>query len=549
MIDMTIQEKIKDFDKNDWRQVSMQYKKEPKHGYTPKYLEVINYIKDTHQDVPFAEAVFMLKTGQERQSCVACGLFNVFRQDPQPMYNVYCSHKCRSADKNTTAEPIIIDGVEYDNFVKASEAINVSRFLIRHRLFDPTFPNYKWKAEDHDKKCLEKLKESHPKMIDEKYLQQWKESGKTRKWLADDMNLTAETIDYALTFFEIERQFSQISKEAEELKNDPELLRSLYSEFTSDELAVKYNISPSAILQWMKIHGIEADKSTSQSAIERHLIEFIKSMDDSIEILDRDRTAIGKELDIYIPSANLAIECDGLFYHSEEPTTADKNKHSIKQRLCEEKGITLLRFVDVGETGDSNKLKIIKSILMAKLGMTIKIHGRKCNLVDVDSSAGSNFFRENHISGNRGASMYIGLEYENELVMCMSFGRPISSRSHEWEIVRMAAKRMTTVFGGSSKIFKEFLRRTSGDVMTYANLRFGNGSVYEKLGFTKIGRTDPGYMYTDMKTTYSRHKFQKQSIQSVCKIYDPNKTEQQNAEINGYRVYWDCGHAIYELKR
>lgn len=59
-----------------------------------------------------------------------------------------------------------------------------------------------------------------------------------------------------------------------------------------------------------------------------------------LKILHNDRKILsGKELDIYIPEKNIAIEYDGEYWH-------DKNKDFEKEELCKQKGITLIRVKD-----------------------------------------------------------------------------------------------------------------------------------------------------------------------------------------------------------
>ena len=60
---------------------------------------------------------------------------------------------------------------------------------------------------------------------------------------------------------------------------------------------------------------------------EKELSDFVKSL--GVEIIENDRNIISpKELDIYIPSKKLAIEFDGLYYHSE--LFVNKNYHLNK---------------------------------------------------------------------------------------------------------------------------------------------------------------------------------------------------------------------------
>lgn len=537
------------FGKNDWRQLTIREKKTDA-ARDQKYSPVIDLIKECFPDVPFNEASYLVRNQIERMGCQNCGTFNVFVTDPKPGYKTYCSSKCRVAHVDS-GESIIVNGVIYKNFTSAMDQLGESRYEIRQKIFNGNFPNYMWNCDDHDLKCQSKLEEANPILLDKAMFIEWKDSKKSINELSEKIGISKDHIRIALIYHGIDTTFDQIEENAKALKDDPKKLEELYDQYSSEEIAKMYDVSSSAILQWLEKHQIQRDKTQYQSAIERHMLEFIKSLDPDLEVLTNSRDSIGDriELDLFIPSKNLAIEFDGLYWHSEYPTKSDKSRHSKKQIACESKGITLLRFVDVDETADSKKLEIVKSIIKSKIGKSSRIHARKCSIISVNSTRGKSFFEDNHISGNRGASVYIGLEYEGELVMCMSFGRPLMNRNYEWEIIRMASKIGITVVGGSSKIFNHFLKHHTGSVMSYANLRFGNGQVYEKLGMMKIGKTEPGYAYTDLRKIHSRYKFRKDRIHLMCPNYDPSMTEFENAEKAGYRIYWDCGHSIFAFDR
>lgn len=56
------------------------------------------------------------------------------------------------------------------------------------------------------------------------------------------------------------------------------------------------------------------------------------------------------EIDIFIPSKHLAIECDGIFWHNKENS---KKRENTKYQLCHEKGITLWRVREQGKNEKS----------------------------------------------------------------------------------------------------------------------------------------------------------------------------------------------------
>ena len=73
---------------------------------------------------------------------------------------------------------------------------------------------------------------------------------------------------------------------------------------------------------------------------EKEVLEYVKSIYQG-EILENNRKQLeGKELDIFLPSLNLGIEFDGTYWHSKKGAKENDKK---KNRLCEQKGITLIR--------------------------------------------------------------------------------------------------------------------------------------------------------------------------------------------------------------
>ena len=88
--------------------------------------------------------------------------------------------------------------------------------------------------------------------------------------------------------------------------------------------------------------------------------------------------------------------------------------------------------------------------------------------------------------------------------------------------------------------------------MTYADLRFGEGNVYERSGFTLLGRTMPNYFYYDKNTgnVENRMKFQKKKLKKMnISEYSDNKTEFEIMSELGYCKLYDCGNKKYGWRR
>ncbi len=76
---------------------------------------------------------------------------------------------------------------------------------------------------------------------------------------------------------------------------------------------------------------------TATSFIEQFILMSLREILGNEYVLTRDKKAIGKELDIYIPSLKVAIEPGAWYYHK----NSSKND-KMKRQLCREKGIRLI---------------------------------------------------------------------------------------------------------------------------------------------------------------------------------------------------------------
>lgn len=249
-----------------------------------------------------------------------------------------------------------------------------------------------------------------------------------------------------------------------------------------------------------------------------------------------------KELDLYIPEKRLAIEVNGVYWHSEK--FRDKHYHYNKYKECKEKGVELLQFTDKEV---DEYYPIIKSIILNKLGASQRIYARKCSIRTLSTKTERDFLTRNHIQGYSFSNAAYGLYYNDELVMCMSFGKPRFNRKYEWEIVRLCATLGTTVVGGASKLFRHFVSTHSPrNMLTYADLRFGSGRVYETLGFTHSHISSPSYIYTNGNHVLSRYKCQKHKLEKLFpEHYNKDKSELDIMTEAGYYRVYDAGNNVY----
>lgn len=111
------------------------------------------------------------------------------------------------------------------------------------------------------------------------------------------------------------------------------------------------------------MNGPDSIDTAWRSKAEDIIIDAIKSVYDG-EIYSNNKKAIyPKELDIYMPSINLAIEYNGIVYHS-NAVNYPINGHLIKSLACREKNI---RLIHIYEFEDLNtQIELLKSLIIGQ---------------------------------------------------------------------------------------------------------------------------------------------------------------------------------------
>jgi hypothetical protein len=259
----------------------------------------------------------------------------------------------------------------------------------------------------------------------------------------------------------------------------------------------------------------------------------------------------GCEIDIYIPSKKIAIEYCGLVWHSTK-YKKDKLVHKKKLDICGKSGI---RLITMFEDEWITSREICESRIKSMLGsIQDKIHGRKCEVRVVENKEALAFCKENHIQGKGQSNTAVGLFYKGEMVSVMTFSKPSVSKSatgYDWELNRFCSKIGYIVNGGACKMLNYFKKdKKDQTIVTFADLRWATGNVYEKIGFSEIKETSPNYYYFGKLTGYTRkHRFNftKQKLLKLHGLSCSDLTEYDLADLLGlYRIY-DCGHKKYIL--
>lgn len=266
----------------------------------------------------------------------------------------------------------------------------------------------------------------------------------------------------------------------------------------------------------------------------------------------RDRLILENlELDFVIPSHNIAIECNGLHWHSDKHK--EKRYHLMKTEKSLEKGIKLIHiFSDEIES----KPRQVENRLKSIFGLNkIKINARDCEIKEINHELSTKFLIKYHLQGSDIASTRLGLFKGNRLISVMTFAKSRKAlgqnlQEGEYELSRFCSMGNVTVNGGAQKLLSFFIKKNNPKrIISFCDRRWSNGELYNRLNFKLIKKTDVNYWYVDKtcRKRFHRFNFAKQFLAQKLEQFDPALSERENMIINGYKRIYDCGSLKYEL--
>lgn len=299
------------------------------------------------------------------------------------------------------------------------------------------------------------------------------------------------------------------------------------------------------------IHGDGCPKCSLESSCSKPEDEIYNFLVENgiVNIKKNDRKLLkNKELDIVITDKKIAIEYDGLYWHSDDKKP--DNYHLNKSNSCEKIGFKLIH---IFEDEFVYHKDIVLSRLLNILGKTKeKIYARKCEIRQISYNESKFFLTENHIQGNCLSKYRYGLYHKNELVSLMTFGSTrinLNSKREEgtFELLRFVNKKNTMVIGGASKLLKYFINEIKPKkIISYSDNRWGDGNLYKKLNFTFIRKSKPNYFYVIKNKRVNRFNYRKDVL--VKEGFDKNKTEKEIMRERGINRIYDCGTSLFVLK-
>lgn len=330
-----------------------------------------------------------------------------------------------------------------------------------------------------------------------------------------------------------------------ELINSPEKMREfVVSKKIKSPMELKYALGFDGMCTIYRIinrTGINDLMDEFTSCYEAEFAELLKGW--GVRCFKTKKEISPYEIDLYCPDYKIGIEINGNLYHSFSEDMAphcdgkDKFYHTRKSRIAEEKGIFLFHIFEYELLDERKKEIVVSQLRNLFMKNNRKIYARDCTIKDVSTTEKSIFLSNNHRQKNDNSSVRLGLYYGEELVSLMTFGKPRFNKKYKWELLRFCSKVDTTVVGGASKLFKYFLDKYDGSIISYSDNAKTFGNLYKILGFSFLRYSDPNYVWcnsnNNIKTRYQ------------CQMKDEVK---KMRELGYWRIY-DCGNKVWVLNR
>lgn len=515
---------------------------------TAKKIQTINFGK-IPEHLSAREKLWLLISGLD---CIPCcnntSCHNEVKWDKNNrQYRTFCSVKCAANDvvlqnkkKDTLIKKYGVDNPSKSDIIKErKKETNLARFGVDHFSKTDEFNN-KIKATSQVKYGV-----AHP--LKSKEVRN-KISATIKEKYGVDSIFQAETVKQKIkNYYNDNHSCDNVSQRhipthILKILNDKHLLKNTFQTNTVYEMSKILNVDQTTIHKRLHEFGLWDIIDYSKSNLEKEMAIFLNTL--NIKYLSQDRLEINPfELDFYLPEQKIAIEMNGIYWHSDK--FAHKMYHYNKWKLCKDKGIHLITiFSDKWENDQNNMKYFLKSIL----GLKEKgVGGRKCYVAPIAGKLAKQFLNKYHLQGYVNGTHFGAFDVNDNLIGMMTFGK---SRNQIFELKRFVTDHKSHP-GLFSKIFKYAKAVIKFDrVVSFSDNNWFTGGMYKMNGFKQITVTKPSHRYFYQNKLHHCSNFTKTAIKRKFpdmsqQIHD-GKTEFKLMDELAIPRIWDCGKIKWE---
>lgn len=313
---------------------------------------------------------------------------------------------------------------------------------------------------------------------------------------------------------------------------DKDLLQEAVGEQSFASVAKSWGMNVGILLRHWRRHGLPVPASRFENEISHFLT------DSGINFITNDKKILkGRGLDFLIPDLGIAIEFNGLYWHS----TKIRGDHLYHRRKYEDATAAGLKLIMINEDEWLERSQAWTNRITNLIGQSERGKGaRSLSLHRVSAKTCKDFCDSYHIQGGPSAIIYaIGAYDGDELVGVMAFNRQRVTNAIELIRYCTSGKSHPGLF---SKMFRHAVRDNDySEVLSFADLRHSDGGVYQTNGFDLVSEIAPDYRYVLRDRTYHKSSFTKKRIHERFGIDMSTMTEREAMETLGIPRIYDCG--------
>ena len=264
---------------------------------------------------------------------------------------------------------------------------------------------------------------------------------------------------------------------------------------------------------------------------QQQLVDFVRSVYNN-RIEENTKAIIPpQELDVYLPDLNLALEYNGLWFHSS--LFLPDNYHRDKTEECQKRGI---RLIHVFEDDWMYRRPIVEDILRTAIDPhhRQRVYARRCSIETLDLKTTNDFLEKNHLQGGvLTQTVAYGLMFDDTFIALVSLVRYRDG----YVLQRYSVRLGYTVLGAFSRLLCHFIRQNSPQkIVTYCDRSVFTGDIYRRAGFQRVRTNRPQFTFLDVQ---HHHRLPKQVLRR-------RGTGYQRQQDPMPRVY-GCGLDVWEL--
>jgi hypothetical protein len=270
----------------------------------------------------------------------------------------------------------------------------------------------------------------------------------------------------------------------------------------------------------------------NSSSNEREIREFVEKLLPNEKIIFNDRRILdGKEIDILIPNKRIAIEHNGIFWHSEKAGVS-KEYHLDKTNLCKNQSYEMIH---IFEDEWSYKKDLVKNKLSYKLNKDSLIY-YKCDIVELDKNETKIFIKNNDLYELKEFNKSIGIKNNNNNILALVTFNNLNN------IVNIKNFCVKPEYSQKyiSDIVQHIIDTGIEKIIVKTDKRFFDQELFSS--FEVIDEKEPDYSYFKCLCRITKNELILQSLID-------NLNENEYSELNGWFKIWDCGKYVLEYKK